>query len=270
VTQGVTRICLVGATGLVGSALMAEAVGREDVRIIGVGRREAALPPGARMEMLVGEPIDWPELIRAAQADVLVCALGTTIAAAGSREQFRAIDHDLVRFTAEAARSAGIEHMVVVSSVEADRESRNFYLSVKGETEEALGRVGFRRLDVLRPSLLRGERAERRPMEAGWQMVAPVVDVLVLHGSWRRFRSIRGRDVARAILGFVREQAEGRHVHGHDALKVAAGRASGKTWPRRGIVPELTKPCVDLHRPLTQGSAHSLTRAGETSDRFVG
>ncbi|MFD2136247.1 hypothetical protein ACFSLT_15865 [Novosphingobium resinovorum] len=51
--------------------------------------------------------------------------------------------------------------MVVVSSVEADRESRNFYLSVKGETEEALGRVGFRRLDVLRPSLLRGERAER-------------------------------------------------------------------------------------------------------------
>ncbi|MFD2136248.1 hypothetical protein ACFSLT_15870 [Novosphingobium resinovorum] len=79
-----TRICLVGATGLVGSALMAEAVGREDVRIIGVGRREAALPPGARMEMLVGEPIDWPELIRAAQADVLVCALGTTIAAAAA------------------------------------------------------------------------------------------------------------------------------------------------------------------------------------------
>ena len=35
------RMCLVGATGLVGSTLMAEAVGRDDVRLVGVGRREA-------------------------------------------------------------------------------------------------------------------------------------------------------------------------------------------------------------------------------------
>lgn len=220
--QGVVRICLVGATGLVGSALMAEAVGRADVRIIGVGRREALLPPGARMEMLVGEPIDWPQLIRAARADVLVCALGTTIKAAGSREQFRAVDHDLVRFTAEAARDAGIERMIGVSSVEADRASSNFYLSVKGETEDALGRLDFHRLDVLRPSLLRGNRHEQRPLEGAWQMVAPVADHIALHGRLRRFRSIRARDVARAILGFAREETRGRFVHEHDALKRAA------------------------------------------------
>ncbi|MEE4450467.1 NAD(P)H-binding protein [Novosphingobium resinovorum] len=220
--QGVTRICLVGATGLVGSAVMAEAVGREDVRIVGVGRREAVLPPGARMEMLVGEPIDWPGLIRAAQADVLVCALGTTIRAAGSQEQFRAVDYDLVRFTAEAARGAGINRMIVVSSVEADRASTNFYLSVKGEAEEALGRLGFGRLDVLRPSLLRGAREEQRPLERAWQLAAPIADHLALHGRLRRFRSIRARDVARAILGLSREKAQGRFVHEHDALKRTA------------------------------------------------
>lgn len=220
--QGVVRICLVGATGLVGSALMAEAVGRDDVRIVGVGRREAVLPPGARMEMLLGEPIDWPQLIRAAQADVLVCALGTTIKAAGSREQFRAVDHDLVRFTAEAAHAVGVERMIVVSSVEAARESSNFYLSVKGETEDALGRLGFLRLDVLRPSLLRGARHEQRPLEGAWQMVAQVADRLALHGRLRRFRSIRARDVARAILTFAREEAQGRFVHEHDALRQAA------------------------------------------------
>lgn len=221
-TKGVTRICLVGATGLVGSAVMAEAVGRDDVRIIGVGRREAALPPGARMEMLVGEPIDWPGLIRAAQADVLVCALGTTIKAVGSQEQFRAVDHDLVRFTAEAGIAAGIGHMVLVSSVEADRASRNFYLSVKGETEDAVGRLGFGRLDVLRPSLLRGARAEARPLEVAWQTFAPLADHLALHGKLRRFRSIRARDVARAIMGLARENAPGRFVHEHDALKQSA------------------------------------------------
>lgn len=217
--SGVTRICLLGATGLVGTALMHEAVGRDDVRIVGVGRREAAFPEGARMEMLLGEPIDWPALIHAADADVLVCALGTTIAAAGSEEGFRAIDHDLVRFVAEAAREAGIEHMIVVSSVGAERASRNFYLSVKGETEQALGRLGFRRLDVLRPSLLRGRRAENRTWERVWQWLAPIADHLVLYGSLRRYRSIRARDVARAILSLSREKARGRFIHEHDALR---------------------------------------------------
>ncbi|EJL32392.1 NAD(P)H-binding protein [Novosphingobium sp. AP12] len=216
--QGAVRICLVGATGLIGSALIAEAIGRDDVRVIGVGRSEAVLPRGARMEMLVGEPIDWPQLIRAARADVIVCALGTTIKAAGSPEQFRAIDHDLVRFSAEAAREAGIEHMMMVSSVGADRMAKSFYLSVKGETEDALGRLGFRRLDLLRPSLLRGARRERRPLERAWQIAAPLVD-LVLLSRLTRFRSIRARDVARAILSLAREQAGGRFVHEHAELR---------------------------------------------------
>jgi uncharacterized protein YbjT (DUF2867 family) len=222
--QGAVRICLVGGTGLIGSALIAEAIGRSDVRVIGVGRREAALPRGARMEMLVGEPIDWPQLIRAARADVFVCALGTTIKAAGSPEQFRAIDHDLVRFSAEAAREAGIDHMILVSSVGADRAAKNFYLTVKGETEEALGRLGFRRLDMLRPGLLRGVRHERRPLERAMQIAAPLMD-LVLQGRLARFRSIRARDVARAILSLARETGEGRLVHEHVAMRDRARSA---------------------------------------------
>lgn len=223
--KGETRICLVGATGLVGNAVMAEAVGREDVRLISVTRREAAMPPGARMEMLVGEPIDWPQLIAAARADVLVCALGTTMKQAGSREAFRAIDHDLVRFCAEAVRAAGIEHMIFVSSVGADRASRHFYLSVKGETEEALGKLGFRRLDVLRPGLLRGPRAERRPLEAAAQALAPIVDLLVLHGKYRQYRSISARTLALAILALAREKPRGRFVHDYDAVQRAIRRA---------------------------------------------
>ena len=35
-----TRICLVGATGLVGSRLIAAAVSRPDLRIVGIARRE--------------------------------------------------------------------------------------------------------------------------------------------------------------------------------------------------------------------------------------
>ncbi len=113
-TGQVRRLCLVGATGLVGTAVMARAVGRADARVVGVARREVPLPSGARMELLVGPDATWPDLIAAARADVLVCALGTTIRAAGSREAFRAVDHDLVIATARAARAAGFGHRVLV------------------------------------------------------------------------------------------------------------------------------------------------------------
>lgn len=223
--QGGTRICLVGATGLVGTALIAEAVGREDVRLIAVTRREAQLPPGARMEVLVGEPIDWPQLIAAACADVLVCALGTTMKQAGSPEAFRAIDHDLVRFTAEAARAAGIDHLILVSSVGAERASRHFYLSVKGETEQALGKLGFRRLDVLRPGLLRGRREDRRPLEKVAQVLALLVDILLLHGKYRQYRSISASRLARVVLRLANQKPRGRFVHDHDAMKRLVRRA---------------------------------------------
>ncbi|WP_419144914.1 NAD(P)H-binding protein [Novosphingobium album (ex Hu et al. 2023)] len=204
---------------------MSEAVGREDVRLVAVARREAPMPPGARMEMLVGEPIDWPELIAAARADVMVCALGTTINKAGSQEAFRAIDHDLVRFCAEAALAAGIEHMIVVSSVGAERASRNFYLSVKGEMEQALSRLDFRRLDILQPGLLRGPRDERRPLEAAAQILAPLADWTVLHGKYRRYRSISARKLARVILALAQEKVRGRFVHDHDAMMRVLRRA---------------------------------------------
>ena len=42
------RICLVGATGLVGSTLIDQAVHRTDLRIVGVARNEMKLPHGAR------------------------------------------------------------------------------------------------------------------------------------------------------------------------------------------------------------------------------
>lgn len=214
------RICLVGATGMIGSSLIVESVGRSDVRIIAVSRREVRVPEGARMVVLVAPTEDWPEAIVDAQADVLVCALGTTMARAGSRDAFRAVDHDLVLQVADAARAAGIGHMIAVSSVEADQAARSFYLRTKGEVEAALGKRGFERLDILRPGLLRGARDERRPLEAAAQVGAPLLD-LALHGRIRRFRSIRARDVARAVLSLANEKAPGRFIHDYDGMKRA-------------------------------------------------
>jgi len=212
------RICLVGATGLVGRTLIEGGVSRSDVRIVGVSRREMPLPYGARMELLVADTTGWDEAIAAARADVLVCALGTTMREAGSQEAFRAVDHDLVLACARAARSAGIERMIAVSSVGADRGSSNFYLRTKGEVEEALAKLGFARLDILRPGMIRGARGASRPLERAGQILSPVADLL-LHGKYRRYRSAKATTLAQAIFALVHARPAGRFVHEHDAIR---------------------------------------------------
>ena len=195
------------------------------MRVVSVARREVPLPPGARTEVLVGRVEDWPVLIGAARADVLVCALGTTRKAAGSETAFRSVDCDLVLETARAARVAGIEHMIAISSAGADRASSNFYLRVKGETEEALGKLGFRRLDILRPGLLRGRQRERRSLETVGLALAPIADLLVFHGRYRSYRSAPASMVARAVFALAREKARGRFIHDFDGMRRVIRRA---------------------------------------------
>lgn len=221
-----TRICLVGATGLVGSRLIAQGVDRPDMRIVGVARRETVLPPGARMEMLLAEPAAWGDAIAASNAKVLVCALGTTFDKAGRDEAaFRAVDHDLVLACARDAKAAGIGHVIVVSSVGASRASRNLYLRVKAEMEDAVAKLGLKRLDIVRPGLLRGARGERRPAERLAAALSPLTDAL-LHGGLRRFRSIRADMLAQAIFALAAEKAGGRFVHEYDAIHRALHRVT--------------------------------------------
>lgn len=227
---GPVRIALVGATGLVGRRVIELASAGDDVRIVGIARREVPLPPGARMEMFVAEPAKWGEVLDAVRPRALICALGTTWKKAGGDEAaFRAVDHDLVLATAETAKRAGVPNMVVVSAAGADARSKSLYMRVKGETEEALSRVGFKRLDILHPGLLRGTRTDDlRFAERAAIIAAPLIDPL-LSGSWQRFRSIDAGLVAEAALGLALRRAGGRFTHDNEAMRRAA-----REWRRLG------------------------------------
>ncbi len=98
---------------------------------------------------------------------------------------------------------------------------------MKGETEAAVTKLSFRRLDILRPGLLRGSRsADRRLGERLAIMPSPLTDRL-LHGDSRRYRSIDARIVAAAAVQCSREKAQGRWIHDNDAILRAACRLDG-------------------------------------------
>lgn len=212
------RILMIGATGLTGRALAPLLVQKgHSLRLL--GRRPVGLE-GAADE--VAPLADWPALAGGQPVDILISTLGTTWRKAGSWPAFEAVDHDAVLAVARAARRAGARHMLCLSSVGADPASANRYLAVKGRVETALTAIGWDRLDLVRPGLLRGRREnDRRPGEAFGQWVSPLVNRLLI-GRLDKFAAIPAVTVAAAMAHWALATAPGRFVHHNRDIRAAA------------------------------------------------
>ena len=67
--------------------------------------------------------------------DAVVCALGTTIGKAGSKEAFRKVDYVLPLAFARSAHEYRVATFVLVSASVASVSSAMFYPRIKGEVE---------------------------------------------------------------------------------------------------------------------------------------
>lgn len=219
---------VVGATGLVGGRCLARLLDDPAwVRVRVLTRRPTGVAH-PKLEETV-DPLDPDRLAQASAAlacDDLFCCLGTTIKAAGSRAAFRRVDHDLVVAVARLARQGGARRAALVSSVGADPRSWSFYLRTKGEAEREVAVAGFECLELLRPSFLVGQRAERRPGEAlGVAASSALAGLLV--GPTRRYRPIEADLVAAAMITALKRGAPGVHRREFAALvALASGRVA--------------------------------------------
>ena len=152
------KAIVIGATGAVGKELVRALL--DDARYTEVAvfvRRD----PGVTHPKLTAHVINFeqPDTWRAlVTGDVLFSALGTSLKQAGSKEAQRRIDYDYQYMFAEAAHANGVPHLVLLSSLGADSRSSIFYLRLKGELDDAVQRLGFDTVHIVRPpSLIRPE-----------------------------------------------------------------------------------------------------------------
>lgn len=205
-----SRVAMVlGATGLVGTELVRGLAASERVaRVVAIVRRPGDLPAGlmpghrAKVEEVV---VDYDQLDASAAAFTGVteihCALGTTIRQAGSQQRFTVVDHDYPVRAARLGLALGARHFLLVSAAGASAGSRIFYNRVKGTLERDLLELGYDKITIVRPSLLLGDRRERRLGEEvakrlGWLMPA-------------RWAPVHARDVAAALIASAADGGTG-------------------------------------------------------------
>lgn len=210
---------IAGASGLVGGLLLRRLLEAHPFeRVVSVGRRTVPLEHPALVQVRT-ELLPEPQVGDAPAPDVAFCALGTTMASAGSREAFRRVDHDAVVAFARAARTRGARVLVHVTALGAHPRSRIFYNAVKGEVERSAAALGFVSAYALRPSILDGPRQGSRPGERVGLAVARALGPLL-----GKYRPTPAEAVARAMLALALAPEPGAHVVEADEIARIAAR----------------------------------------------
>ena len=206
-------ILVAGATGLVGSAVMRQALTEERIRmVIALVRRPLGTPHPKLVEWSVNGD-DLLSGLRDEPVDAVICCLGTTIRTVhGDKGKFVHVDKDLVVGLGRWARTRGVPAFAVVSAMGADAQSRIFYNRVKGEMEAELRSLGLARLSIFQPSILTGGRKEFRLGERIGIGVMSAVAPLML-GALSDYRPMPSEVLARAMLkASLTEAQTGVHV----------------------------------------------------------
>lgn len=174
---GAKKAIIIGATGLVGLALIEQLQSSDDFESITVVVRKKTdkLDAYTKVTQFVLE-----DFLLLNDEDVngfthAFSCLGSTIKQAGSKDKFYAINYEINAHFADLIQDKNI-HLLIVSALGANANSPIFYNKVKGQLEDYLKKLSIYKLSIFQPSLLIGKRSEVRLLEDTAQTLFKLVE----------------------------------------------------------------------------------------------
>lgn len=210
-----------GATGLIGQQLVNRLIESDVYSEVRILVRKSTQKSHPKLVEIIYD-FDQPSVSQL-QGDDIFCCLGTTMKKAGSKQAFTKVDHDYPLQIGRAARQNGAKQYLIVTAMGADPGSSFFYNRVKGNVEEDLIKIGFDALYIFQPSLLLGNRSEKRLGERIGEAVMRVFDPLMI-GPLKKYRAIDSAKVAQAMVvaaqdPLVKQVSQGIFVYESDQMQ---------------------------------------------------
>jgi uncharacterized protein YbjT (DUF2867 family) len=203
---------LIGGTGLTGSFLVRQLLADSVItKVISVSRKPLNISDAGLTEVLLSELAELPSIEAKIRGALYFCCLGTTIKAAGSKENFEKVDHAAIVAFAKIAKAHDAKSFTLVSAMGANASSMFFYNQIKGRTEDDVRALGLRSLIVLRPALLVGPRHEYRLAESiATKTLAPFARILPAQA--RKSLITEAETLATRMLAEGKAAREGAHI----------------------------------------------------------
>ncbi|MBP8850857.1 MAG: NAD(P)H-binding protein [Breznakibacter sp.] len=195
---------VLGATGLTGKLLVSQLIADESYSRIKLFTRRKSDFNSSKIDKFVGDVIDLDRFKSDFNADVVFCCIGTTAAKTKDRAVYKQIDFGIPVKAAALCKENGIDTFVVVSAMGADSQSGIFYNRTKGEMEQAVLASGVKNCYILRPSLIKGNRDEKRLGETIASGIMSVANVFMV-GKWRKYRAIEAKTIALGMIHVAKD-----------------------------------------------------------------
>ncbi|CAG7721760.1 unnamed protein product [Allacma fusca] len=181
--SGKVSAFIVGATGQVGKAISKELAKTDSVDRVTLFTRRQIDPSQGDTEndysKFTVKVVDYEKLEENHTKDFEGFDIGYTalgLIGSYSNEEKKRVDHDYVLEAAKLAKAGGCNNLNVVTGGNADKDSRFFVFSNKGQIEHDVSALEFERVAFYRPGQLVGGERENLPL--AYKLTNPVVKVL--------------------------------------------------------------------------------------------
>ena len=211
---------ILGATGLTGGLVLEKLLKDERYDTVKLFSRSTA---GINHSKIEEHLIDLFELEKYAElftADEVYCNIGTTKSKTPNEEVYRKIDYGIPVAAAKLAKKNNIEKFLVISALGADADSKIFYNRIKGEMERDVLKAEVPETYIFQPSLIAGDRKEKRTFEAIGKHVMRVLNYLMV-GPLRKYRSIHPETIAKAMIIVANEGYQKQKIESDEIKQIA-------------------------------------------------
>jgi uncharacterized protein YbjT (DUF2867 family) len=211
------RAVVFGASGFVGSHLLSGLLNSSDYgQVTAVARRSLNITH-PKLKTVIGDYNSLEAVLEESvkegvtseiAGDEVFIALGTTRASSPDEPEYYRVDHDYPVLAARIAKEGGAKSVFLVSAVDADPNSKFFYVRTKGDTERDVTALNFEHTNIFRPSMILGNRKERRSLlEDALMKFWPALNPLL---AWKsgKYRGMTGEDIAKAMIEAAKNQTE--------------------------------------------------------------
>jgi uncharacterized protein YbjT (DUF2867 family) len=212
------KAIIAGASGLIGSNLLQQLLDGDVYAEVLILVRKPLPIAHKKLTQLV---LDFDQLDNHADkltGHAIFSCLGTTLAQTPDKVMYRKIDHDYPIRLAQLALKNGVQQFHWVSCVDADANSSNAYLKLKGETEEGLKKAGIHSLHLYRPSMLTGRKQKMRFGESVINAIMVLANPLLM-GGLTKYHSIAGSVVAKAMIAQSIDIQTGTFIYQYNDIK---------------------------------------------------
>ena len=209
---------VIGSSGLIGSELLDLLLASSNyAKVITFVKRDTGIQHAKLTQHIID--FDQPEAYhKLVVGDDLFCTIGTTIKKAGSKDAFRTVDFEYPKQFAIYAIENKVKNFYLVSSLDANAKSANFYLKTKGEIQDFLKTCTFESVSILQPSLLIGNRTEFRLGEKVGAFFMKAFS-FVFQGNFKKYKPIEAVTVAKALVEIGKKESKGFTIYKSDEIQ---------------------------------------------------